>query len=327
MSSTMPEPDVRGWAAAQLELKPDVTPEQVRTALLRRLPEDDFVLPYRCQQAALFLLRPADGTERILHQGQALYDEEDRLRIEVDAFAADFFKLAGPERRRRWQELRGRCAFCPPLAARLDGLEKGLDVALDKVAATEMRDLAERVGDLFVLRPAARAVRRQELLSEMGSSAGRWQAAARQLQKQAPTVAALAPGLVDELATWEQRRQQQQRRAAGQRVQQQLPVGGKLSGRKLGADNGTELWRLVAAVAMIIVAFCALQRGPGGSSSPSLPVPTKSVVPAELKGADGDEERWRDDELLKRFREMQQKEKDIRRDKPADPQPGPRPPP
>ena len=54
---------------------------------------------------------PATGAEPVLRQGQAHYDEEDRLRIEVDEFAAEFFKLDVAERRRRWQELRSRCAF------------------------------------------------------------------------------------------------------------------------------------------------------------------------------------------------------------------------
>jgi hypothetical protein len=205
MTTEAPLPDLRRWAAVQLELKPNTTPEQVRAALLRRLPEDAFVPPYRCQQAALFLICPADGAERALRQGQAAYDEEGRLRIEVDAFAAEFFKLALRERRQRWQELRGRCAFSTPLTARLEGLEKGLDVALDNISATAVRELAVRICDLFVLRPVPRAMQRQELFRDMRMNAARWQAPARQLQKQAPQVAGLAPVLVQELAGWKKR--------------------------------------------------------------------------------------------------------------------------
>jgi len=335
-SNATPEPDVRGWAAAQLELKPDVTPQQVRTALLRQLPEDDFVLPYRCQQAALFLLRPADGAERILRQGQAPYDEEDRLRLEVDAFAAEFFELALPERRRRWQALRGHCAFCPPLAARLEGLERGLDVAPEKLAATEMRELAERVADLFVLRPAARALQRQELLRALATNGVRWQAAARQLQQHAPPVAALAPGLIEELASWEQRRQQQHNRAAGQRLQQHLGRPGLQSAARppfSGAGRGSG-WVVIIIVVIVINALrLAL---PGGSPSPKLAVPTYPL-PTKLFGPrDKDDELWRralpprDEELQKKLRELQQK-RDMDsfnlppRDVP-DPLPGPKPP-
>jgi len=245
-SNATPEPDVRGWAAAQLELKPDATPQQVRAALLRQLPEDDSMLPYRCQQAALFLLRPADGAERILCQGQASYDEEDRLRLEIDAFAAEFFKLAIPERRRRWQALRGHCAFSAPLIARLEGLEKGLDVALEKVSGADLRELAERVCDLFVLRPAARAVQRQEVLHEMGTEHARWQGAARELQIQAPAVAGLAKTLLEEIATWEERWQRQRKGAV------KLPAVGRLPGKK--GDKWTRR-QLIIAIIIVVVAI------------------------------------------------------------------------
>ena len=210
----IPEPDLRGWAAAVLELPRDATPNQVRVALLRCLPDEDFVLPYRNHQAALFLLRPQDGGECALRQGQAAYDEEDRLRIEVEAFAAEFFRLAVPERRQRWHALRSRTTFCPPLHMRVASLENGLDIELESVSTKETRELAGRLAEMFVVLPAARAVRRRALLREAAASAAQWQAAARQIRKQAPAVAALAPHLVEELASCEQRARQQQQRAA-----------------------------------------------------------------------------------------------------------------
>jgi hypothetical protein len=322
-------PDVRGWAAAQLELKPDATPERVRAALLRRLPEDDFVLPLRCQHAALFLLRPADGAERVSRHGQAPYDEEDRLRLEVDAFAAEFFKLALSERRRRWQELSGRCAFSPPLTARLRGLERGLDVALEKVAATDVRELAERVCDLFVLRPAARAVRRQEVLREMGTNPARWQAAARQLQTQAPPVAALALVLVEELANWEKRLRQQRKPAAP------LPAAGQASGAQRGS-NGVAAVIVLVAIMVVHLAF----RGSGGSSGPKYSVPTFPALPGKndaerqrmLRELDQGQVPRLSPEMKKLLEEWKQKEKDAGRDRapppgPPAPLPGPQPPP
>jgi hypothetical protein len=295
-------PNLRGWAAAQLELAPDAAPAQARTALARRLAEDDFVPPYRIQQAAVFLLRPATGAEAVLRQGQAQYDEEDRLRIEVDEFAAEFFKLGVPERRRRWQELCSRCAFAPTLIGWLGGLERGLDVPLTPLAGTPMSELAEHLGALFVLRPAARAARRLELLAEMRNDIPRWQAAARQLQSQAPRVVALGPTLVEELANWDRRLQQQRKRAGalpvmGSAGSERVSTYGRLGAGRVrqglvgdtpGSNRGST-WPVILIVFVVINVLRLAFSGSGGSS-PTIPrftMPTfpKFVLP-EPKGND-----------------------------------------
>lgn len=202
---------LQGWAVAQLDLGRDAAPAEVRAALLRRLAEDDFVPPLRRHLAARILLDPAYASAAALRHVSG--EKEDRLRTEVDSFAADFFKLQPAARRQRWQELTACCAFTPPLAARVRELEEGLVVIPPTTGdAPDVVALAEHVCELFVLRPAARAARRQELLREMEPSVARWQAAARQLRSLSPAVAALAPHLLNELADWEAWLQQQRRR-------------------------------------------------------------------------------------------------------------------
>lgn len=268
-----PVPDLRGWAAAQLDLKPDAAPAEVRAALLRQLPEDDFVPPFRRQQAARLLLAPADGAASILRQGHVLAEEEEHLRTEVDAFAGDFFKLATTERRQRWQELTARCAFSPPLAARVHGLEKGLSATVPVSASEDVRSLAEQVCDLFVSRPVVRAARRQEMVREMRLSVARWQAAARQLRSQAADIAALAPALLDELADWEKRLQQQRKR------QQVMPTVAQQPQPTGGSKRGA-IWPVILAIFVVINLLRLAISGTGGTSRPpAIKLPPVTTMP------------------------------------------------
>jgi hypothetical protein len=200
-------PNLRGWAAAQLELAPDAAPAQARAALVRQLIDDDFVPRYRTQQAALFLLQPATGAELLLRQGQAHHDEEDRLRIEVDEFAAEFFKAEVPDRHRRWQQLREECAFCPRLSNRLESLRNGLGVTLPQTDDKLLNDLIRYIAESFPSGLTGKAVRRLELLKPIEDlTVWRWivERVAR-LEHELPDVMALAPDLVSDLASWEKR--------------------------------------------------------------------------------------------------------------------------
>src|SRR5215472_17203152 len=80
------------WAAEQLELSPDASPEDVRAAWLRRLPEEDFVPRAELQSALASLLRrrPEGNWEARADEAASLAEEES-LREEVETFAGQFW--------------------------------------------------------------------------------------------------------------------------------------------------------------------------------------------------------------------------------------------
>ncbi len=58
---------------------------------------------------------------------------------------------------------------------------------------------------MFLLDPLDRASRRRELLDNLPPPANGWEQAARQLEQQYPSLAALEPALVERLGTWSRR--------------------------------------------------------------------------------------------------------------------------
>jgi hypothetical protein len=201
-------PDLKRWAADQLGLEPEAPPAEAGAALLRRLPAVGFVPPPAWQEA-LHLLR--DGTPP---GGLALLGVEDRLRREVDDFAVEFFTLPVAERRQCWQGLAARCAFSPPLTARLRALEPGLRADAGKPIDGNPRlvRLAGQVRELFVLGPAARAVQRQALLRDLDGDLAEWVAVAGELRTRHGAVADLEPELIAQiLGAWQTRQEQAER--------------------------------------------------------------------------------------------------------------------
>jgi hypothetical protein len=96
----------------------------------------------------------------------------------------------------------------------------------------------------------------------MGTEPARWQAAARQLQKQAPPIAALALALVEELANWEQRLRQQRKPSTA------LPAVGQAPRAKRGSN-----WAAIVIVVVVINVVRLALTGSGGSSYPKYDVP------------------------------------------------------
>jgi hypothetical protein len=208
MTGSPPEPE--GRADELLGVAAGAGPAEVRAAFLRRLEEADFVPPPVWLRAYESLGGRRLPAEEGREGGQERLAAEERLREEVEELALQFFTWAAPERRRRWQALVARCAPYPPLAARARALGAGL--LLDPLAVPDhdplVKELAGYVGELFVLRPAARAARRQELLARMKGEIARWEAAARSLKKQHAALADLEPELVRRLSRWTATRQE-----------------------------------------------------------------------------------------------------------------------
>lgn len=189
------------WAAEQLGLSPHASSEEARAAWLRRLPEDDFVPSSESRWAlAALLRRPQDGGWEARADEAAFVAEEERLRDEVETFATQFWDIPVGERRRRWEELRDRCAFAPALRARLRLLEPGLAVEA-RIASEDERviHLANHVREIFVLRPGLRARARQEILHGMRKNRQKWKAAAQNLRHACPEFASLGDDLLDRL--------------------------------------------------------------------------------------------------------------------------------
>ena len=208
MTGTDPDPrdGRRRRAAGQLGLAPDAGPAEVRAAFLRLLERAGFAPPARDRRAWRLLSEAAGPAEP---DPDALLEEEQRLRAEVEDFAGRFWSLAPGERRRQWAELLARCAGAPGARARLQQLEIGLSARPGEAGAGGplVGELAAAVQDLFVLRPADRAAARQALCRRARENPGDWEAAARGLREQHPDLAALQPGLVTDLERWQERQQ------------------------------------------------------------------------------------------------------------------------
>jgi hypothetical protein len=201
----------RSWAAEQLGVVADAPPAEVRAALLRRLPEAGFVPPPAWRRACRVLSGEAvhgavDEDVRLAH--------DDRLRAEVEEFTRGYWGLAPEQRRRRWETLRAGCSS-PPLTARLEALEAGLDAAAEPGGigreGPELAELAALIRSLFVLRPAERALARQEFLLRVRRQPHSWERAAKRLRRRYSNLAALDPGLVGELLDWRSRRKRAER--------------------------------------------------------------------------------------------------------------------
>jgi hypothetical protein len=199
-------PELRSWALTQLDLPPDTTDADLRGTFMQCLADEDFVPPWRWQQGfALLHQRSARTADRVLEQGQAVLDDEERLRAEISDFAAVFFDLDCDERSRRWKRLRDQCGSHPALATWLDDLTGGLLVraAPDKEVLDErVQELAEQMRSLFVLNRSRQARRRQEFLTRIEKELLAWETAARKLQKLDPELAGLDPVLLKQVLTW-----------------------------------------------------------------------------------------------------------------------------
>jgi hypothetical protein len=185
-----------------LGLEAGASVPEARAAFLRGVGAAGFVPSPRLREAFEVVGggRPLAPGARLLAEVRSA--EEDRLRKEVEGLAGSFFAIPVPERRARWEQLRAACTKSPPLGARLDALAPGLGVVFETAAARapDVEELARLACDLFVLPPRLRALRRQDWLARVQTgpkeTAARWRAAARELKRRHPAIAALAPELL-----------------------------------------------------------------------------------------------------------------------------------
>jgi hypothetical protein len=169
--------------------------------MLRRLAEESFVPPPNWQEAFDFACRSKPPAIGSMH---AVWEEETNVRQKLDAFAANFFSEDPAARRARFEALEVACRPFPNLTARLRRLRPGLDVKRELPAGRSERvtALATRARELFVMRPTERAMRRQEIMHELGQRAGDWGPAAREIRQRHPEIAVLEPDLVGRMTAW-----------------------------------------------------------------------------------------------------------------------------
>jgi hypothetical protein len=250
------------WARDQVGVPPEAPLPEVRTRFLAAVERENFVPDESLDRAFRTLRWEAEGVIDAEDPPEFLQAEESELHDDVEAFAAKMFSWPMAERRQRWADLYRRCEYSPRLRARLERLAPGLDVELN--AADEsgrqmhVETLTRYAAELFPLRPAARAARRHAILGALHKDEIKpWRKAAQSLKNRNPTLAALAPDLIDQVAT------------AGTAAKKPAAVTVR---RETSPHRGTG-WGLGVA-ACILISFI-VRAAMMSSSSPSTPVNQK----------------------------------------------------
>lgn len=187
-----PLPTRRDLAAELLGLPLDADAHAARVAFARQLTEANG------HPSALL-----DEAFRALTETAAACPELDRLwheqlRQRVRAFASDYWNMPPAERRQRWEELRPASLVAPEVAKYLAHLRAGLDWDPANAPKEPLAELMCRnVCEVYVLPPGARAIRLDEVLVFCGGEPQPWSTAVRQLRRDYPELAKLAPEVLD----------------------------------------------------------------------------------------------------------------------------------
>lgn len=205
-TGTNPDPAtlLRRRAAEVLEVSEDATAAEARRAFFRHYREQDFAPPSALRHACGVLTgQPIPAAV----EAEWRREDEDGLRDEVEAFAAAFFTFAVAQRRERWEALLARCTDTPPLAARLQALQVGLDLDVERLPLGQPfhGELARQVLDTFALPALAQAAARQAFLRRIADPAAAasqraWEKAARYLLAEWPALAGLDTELLQQVA-------------------------------------------------------------------------------------------------------------------------------
>lgn len=188
------------WARSQLGVSPDATLEDLRSAFWRRLGEQPELPPEELRVAFDYLQRCATGPVPMAYPELFLRAEENRLRRDVESFAAKMFHLPPAQRRQRWSELREQCQGWSVPLARCEALQRGLDVdlaALDR-EKPDVAALGQLLCEMSIQVPSRRAVMRQQIRDLWKDEPYLSSRAAKRLRSRHPKFAALDPGLVEE---------------------------------------------------------------------------------------------------------------------------------
>jgi hypothetical protein len=194
------------WAREQVGVPEGAPLADVRARFFAAVERENFVPDEGLDRAFRTLRWEAEGVIDAEDPPEFLQAEETALYEAVEGFAAKMFSLPVDQRRQRWADLYRRCEYAPRLRVRLDRLTLGLDAEFNgqdaSKGAMHATTLGRYAAELFPLRPAARAARRHAILAALyKDNIKAWRKAAQTLKSKNPKVAALAPDLIDQLAT------------------------------------------------------------------------------------------------------------------------------
>lgn len=245
--------EFRRWAADQLGTSPLSPVTLARTAFCNLLRDADFVPPVEWHSAYKVLaVDPNLAAAPVFGEPNIVRDVQDRLRVEIDEFTAEYFDLDPDQRRNRWGELLVRSASFRSLANWLDALAPGLDIRRDMTlnGPPQLFSLFEAVLRNFILRPTEAAWQRQRFNEECQPEIGAYQYAAQQMQKRYPALAALAPDLVTQLATWSkaQRDREARRKKLRSSLAQSPSYSAAGAAEKKSANAGSRYWVVIAII-------------------------------------------------------------------------------
>jgi len=194
----------QGLARTQLTLPAEADVDQLRSALLSEVHNDDGWLSPLRQDCYEFLLRPANAAASASIPRGLRTVHERELLTEIDAFADQFFNLPPPQRAQRWHELLSQCEQAPRAEHRLRQLEHGIGLtlpALNRPHEADAKNLLDVLCNIFVMRPQARANARANLRAKYRTEPVRWAAAAKILYAALPNAVGLDRRLFNDLRT------------------------------------------------------------------------------------------------------------------------------
>jgi hypothetical protein len=229
--------DLKAWAADQLQVAVGSAPPEVRAGYLRQT-RNEFGAPNLNAREALLILTGRTCARPAL----ALEAAELQLHREMDDFASRFFSLPIAERKAEWERLHIRGRGFVRVDARLEALRPGIYIMVPHFDPDSlMAELTSVICELFVLRPQARAARRQDFSRESQSArqGSRLIKAAKSLRKQHAAIAALEPELIARLAD------------SKTLVRQQKKLGRRM--RRVGWSPRTKMsaWQVIFVVCVI----------------------------------------------------------------------------
>jgi hypothetical protein len=266
--------DLKAWAADQLQVELQSPPAQVRAAYLRQMQHDNGGPNLTAREAMLILT----GRNNAARPTLALEAAEEKLQREVDDFASRYFALAIAERKVEWESLRGRGQGFVRVDTRLAALRPGLYIVLPHLDRRSIvGQLVLVVCELFVLRPSARAAKRQSCLEEVKRS-GEWTAwaeAAQALRKSHAAVAALEPEVVATLAD----------AVVRERDKEQLGRRMRKVAQPAGGGNRFSYWWVWLVVMCLLTCARACNTGSSTKTDPSV-VPQQPEFKMQLKDFD-----------------------------------------
>jgi hypothetical protein len=185
------------WAARELGFDAPPPAAELQARFVERLSDEQFMPQGSASEAFCTLMADAEGIIEVDDPPPFAHAQHFSLLTRLEALQGELLSLPVGVRRERLARLKAECAHDPWPLARIELLERHLDVDVETTTRTDepLRELIAGLIELTTLRPLPRAVRRRELVRSLqrhGNAAG----LAQRLSKLRPDVAKLDPWLL-----------------------------------------------------------------------------------------------------------------------------------